>query len=289
MNEKQLLALYGLKWNPFGANLPTEALWRRPGLDPFLFRVENLVLDGGFALITGQTGLGKSKALQILADRLGRIGEATVRVMERPQSNLGDFYRELGDRFEVNLSPSNRFGGFRALREKWRNHIKDTLLRPILLIDEAQEVATSCLNELRLLGSVQFDSQCILSTVLCGDDRLPERFGLPELVPLGSRIRTRLLLENLDRDEALAFLDHSLEQAGAQHIMTQNLKQTLADHCAQNLRVLTNMASDLLAVAAERQITVLDENLYLEVFSRQPKPARGQKTGTPALAHRRAA
>jgi hypothetical protein len=65
--------------------------------------------------------------------------------MERPQSGLGDFYREMGMLFGVNLTPANPYGGFKALREKWRTHIKATLFRPVLLIDEAQGDA-GCLS-----------------------------------------------------------------------------------------------------------------------------------------------
>ena len=74
--------------------------------------------------------------------------------MERPQSSLSDFYREMGTLFGVNLSPSNRYGGFTALRERWKNHIKSTLFRPVLLVDEAQEMLTPCLNEIRLLEAI---------------------------------------------------------------------------------------------------------------------------------------
>lgn len=146
MADPKLLGQYGLKYNPFLPSIPAEDLWRLPGIDAFFFRIESLVLDGGFALITGEPGLGKSKALQLLASRLGLLGEVTVGVMERPQSTLGDFYRELGELFNVNLTPTNRYGGFKALRERWRTHIKSTLCRPVLLIDEAQEVDNACLS-----------------------------------------------------------------------------------------------------------------------------------------------
>ena len=192
MNDKKLLALYGLKWNPFLPNIPVEDLWVPPAIESFLFRVENLVMDGGFALVCGEPGLGKSKNLQMLAHRLERIGDVVVGVMERPQSNLSDFYREMGTLFGVDLSPSNRYGGFKALRERWKNHIESTLFRPVLLIDEAQEMLTPSLNEIRLLGSDHFDSKCLLTSVLCGDMRLPERFRNTALVSLGTRMRVRM-------------------------------------------------------------------------------------------------
>jgi len=269
MNDKTLTALFGLKWNPFLPNIPEESLWEPPGVNNFYFRIENLVMDGGFGLISGEPGLGKSKILQLLSYRLNQLGDVVVGVMERPQSSLGDFYRELGDLFGVNLSPANRYGGFRALRERWNDHIKSTLFRPILLIDEAQEMLTSCLNEIRILGSFQFDSKCLLTTILCGDLRLPERFRSTSLIALGSRIRLRMNLEEYDRKILKSYLKHSLEQAGASHLMTEALMETIVDNSGGNLRLLNNIAVELLEVGVQKEVKRLDEKLYLEVFSRK--------------------
>jgi general secretion pathway protein A len=255
---RDFLSLFGLKHNPFSRNIPHEALWKAPGSEAFFFRVETIVMDGGFALITGEAGLGKSKALQLLAERLLRIGgDVVVGVMERPQNSLGDFYRELGDLFSVDLSPSNRYRGFRGLREKWRAHIQSTM-------------SHSCLTELRLLGSARFDSECLVTTVLCGDARLPERFRSEELAPLGSRIRTRWNLEPWDRNALRGFLEHTLDAAGALHLMTDELKTTLVEHAGGNIRVLCGMGEELLAIGAQRQVKRLDEQLYFEIFERKP-------------------
>lgn len=47
MHKQQLLALYGLKYNPFLPNIPVESLWTPPEMENFLFRIENLVMEGG--------------------------------------------------------------------------------------------------------------------------------------------------------------------------------------------------------------------------------------------------
>jgi len=77
-------------------------------IESFAWRVEQLVQEGGFALISGESGTGKSVALRIVAERLSALRDVVVGVVERPQSKSGDFYRELGDIFSVKLSPSNR-------------------------------------------------------------------------------------------------------------------------------------------------------------------------------------
>lgn len=276
MNDHDLLALYGLKYNPFLRAIPVDDLWQPPGADSFFFRVENLVLDGGFALIEGEPGLGKSKLLQLLAGRLDQIGDVVVGVMERPQSSLGDFYRELGDLFGVNLTPANRYGGFKALRARWREHIKSTLFRPLLLVDEAQAVPTDTLNELRMISSSHFDSECLLTTVLCGDTTLQERFRHKALLALGSRTRTRMNLEPHCRDDMLDFIEHLLDNAGAPGLMTKQLREVLVDHSAGNLRLLTGMSADLLFAAAERKHRQIDEKLFLEVFNRKPTSRKGR-------------
>jgi type II secretory pathway predicted ATPase ExeA len=274
MTDKALLALYGLKHNPFVPRLPTEALWPLPGAEAFAERLETQVHHGGFALITGDPGHGKSKLLQWIAARLERVPDLTIGVMERPQSRLADFYRELGDVFGVPLNPINRYGGFKALRTRWRAHCEATLFRPVLLIDEAQEVSSECLTELRLLQSARFDSESLLFTVLSGDTRLPDRFRVPELLPLGSRIRTRLALAPLTPEQLAAYLEFALHQAGAPHLMSPELLQTLAAHAHGNLRVLTHMAAELLAAAAARDLPRIDETLYFELFTPPARPPR---------------
>lgn len=277
MNRK-LLGLYGLKWNPFLPDVPTEALWTPPRVTHFAERIERMVPDGGFALVTGDPGLGKSVTLRLVADRVGRLPDVVVGVLTRPQSGVSDFYRELGHLFGVSLAPRNRWGGFRALREKWQAHIDSTLLRPVLLVDEAQEVPPPVLCELRILASSDFDSHTLLTTVLAGDGRLVEKLQTDDLLPLASRVRARLTLPTATPQELLDYLRHAQAKAGNPRLMTAELMQTLAEHAAGNPRVLCGMAGDLLAAGADRDARQLDEKLYLEIFAPPTDDASAPKT-----------
>jgi len=175
MNAK-LQSLYGLKFHPFRPDVPTEALYATPATDAFIRRVELGIADGGFVLVSGDPGCGKSVALRLLAERF------------------------------------------------------------------------------------------------------PDRLRSPELLPLGSRIRRRLVLDYASRDELLACLDHLLAAAGNPSLMTSELKVTLAEHAAGNYRVLMNLADELLALAADRELPRLDDKLYLEAFAQPQRPAKAAAT-----------
>ena len=282
--NKKLLSLYGLKWNPFSPDLPSEALRATPRIESFCWRIEqSQVREGGFALITGDPGTGKSVALRLLAERLANLRDVSVGALAHPQSNVADFYRALGDLFGVALKPHNRWGGFKALRERWQAHLETTLVRPLLLIDEAQEMSPAVLSELRLLSSTRFDSRSLLAVVLAGDGRFVDQLRRPELLPLGSRIRIRLLMEYASREELLACLEHLLETAGNRKLMTPELMHTLCDHALGNYRMMTTLAAELLAAAAQREATQLDEKLYLEIFAapQAAKPSGARRASTP--------
>jgi general secretion pathway protein A len=272
MNPKKLLALWGLKWNPFAPELPGEGLLVTPRIEHFAWRVEQLVQEGGFALISGESGTGKSVALRIVAGRLSALRDVVVGVIERPQSKSSDFYRELGDIFTVKLTPLNRWGGFKALRERWKAHVASSRIRPVLLVDEAQEMTPEVLGELRILSSADFDATSLLTVVLSGDGRLLELLRQEQLVPLGTRIRTRLITEAASREELLELLSHALSKAGNATLMTAELMDTLVDHSAGNYRSLMIMGGDLLAYGMAHDLARLDEKCYLEVF--QPRHPR---------------
>jgi len=281
MDLRKLSALYGLKWNPFLPDVPVEALCRTPRIDHFTWRVEDLVMHGGFALVTGDPGTGKSAVLRLLAERLAALRDVVVGEVTRPQSRVTDFYRELGDLFGLAVSSSNRWGAYKTVRAKWQAHIQQTLFRPVLLVDEGQEMSPLLLAELRLLGSTKLDTCTIVTVVLCGDRRLEDKLRTPDLLPIDSRIRTRLVLEPETPETLGAMLRHLLTAAGSPTLMTDELQRTLCEHAAGNRRVLMSLCADALALAVVKNAKRLDEDLYLELAAADHRAAR-PKPVTPA-------
>ena len=148
-----------------------------------------------------------------------------VGVLERPQSRPADFYRELGDIFSVKLSPSNRWGGFKALRERWRAHVASSRIKPVLLVDEAQEMSrggpqrTADSLQRRLRRHVAVDGGALRAMADSWNG-----CGIRTWSRWGRRIRTRLATEAASREELSELLSHALAKAGNATLMTAELR-----------------------------------------------------------------
>ena len=126
------------------------------------------------------------------------------------------------------------------------------------------------------MACARLDSHILLTVVLSVDGRLVERFRSDELLPLGSRIRVRSVLERATPDELQDCLRCALQQAGAPKLMTAELIATLCDHAQGNLRALMNMAGELLSIAAQQEARQIDEKLFLQTYA---QPAESKVAG----------
>jgi type II secretory pathway predicted ATPase ExeA len=279
MKHKDLLNFYGLKWNPFSSSTPIEGLSLNKKIESFCWRVETIILDGGYSVLVGNSGTGKSITLRFLANRLEEIKDISIGIISRPQSSISDFYRELSDIYNISFKNNNRWNSYQNLRKKWINFLNTGLLRPVLIVDEAQEMSIDVLNEIRLMSSVNLDSKIVLAVIFSGDMRLLEKFRHPQLIPLSSRIRVNQLQELATKDELEALLKEIMRKAGNATIFSNGLVKILADQSMGNYRSLMVMANTLLQEGVQREITQLTEQHYFEIFDpnqkKKPRKPKG--------------
>src|SRR3972149_2687481 len=95
MNNK-LLAVFGLKWNPFSPDVPIEALHLTPKVENFCWRTENLAREGGFALVSGEPGGGKSDVLRLLVERLTALRDVKAGLLTPPRAKPAGLFRGVG-------------------------------------------------------------------------------------------------------------------------------------------------------------------------------------------------
>ena len=87
------------------------------------------------------------------------------------------------------------------------------------------------------------------------------------MLPINSRIRTRLILENYTNEESIILLTEALERAGNPSLMTKGLMETMAEHSCGNPRAMMIACGDLLMEASSRDLEQLNEDLYIKLNS----------------------
>jgi general secretion pathway protein A len=163
----------------------------------------------GFVVITGEIGSGKTTLLQTLLRGLDR--ETTVaRLMntmlaphELLEAILIDFGLEKSDSKPVNLRTLADF----LVQERAAGRLV------LLVIDEAQNLSFSALEEVRMLSNLETEKSKLIQIVLVGQPDLRDALAKPELEQLRQRVTVSYHLQSLDADDTAAYINHRLRRA----------------------------------------------------------------------------
>jgi general secretion pathway protein A len=204
---------FSLKERPFSLTPDPEFLFlsgsHRRALDHLLFGLES---GEGFIVVTGDIGVGKTTVCRALLRRLPeRFATALVvntllTEKELLRTVLDDFGAPVPDGTRKDLLDAlNRF--LLAEAEGGR--------RPVLIIDEAQNLAPPLLEQVRLLSNLETEKRKLLQIVLFGQKELQEKLRLPQLRQFDQRITVRATILPLDLRETSRYIQHRMSVAGA--------------------------------------------------------------------------
>ncbi|RJP25608.1 MAG: AAA family ATPase, partial [Deltaproteobacteria bacterium] len=166
----------------------------------------------GFIVVSGDIGVGKTTVCRALLRRIPErfttalVVNTLLTEKELLRTILGDFGVEVpeGTRKDL-LDALNRFLLAEAAAER----------RPVLIIDEAQNLAPPLLEQVRLLSNLETEKRKLLQIVLFGQRELQEKLALPELRQFNQRVTVRARILPLSARETSRYVHHRLSVAGA--------------------------------------------------------------------------
>ena len=210
-------AYFGLQHEPFSIAPDPRYLFmserHREALAHLLYGVKG---GGGFVLLTGEIGAGKTTVCRCFLEQVPK--RCNVAYIFNPKLDVDELLQTVCQEFHI---PDPADGSARPGVKARVDALNDYLLRThavgqnnVLIIDEAQNLSTEVLEQLRLLTNLETNERKLLQIILIGQPELRERLAAPELEQLAQRVIARYHLEALSAAETAAYIRHRLQVAG---------------------------------------------------------------------------
>jgi general secretion pathway protein A len=205
---------FGLTEAPFSIAVNPRYLFmsarHRDALAHLLYGVGT---GGGFILLTGEVGTGKTTINRCLLEQLP--SNTDVAIILNPALNAIELLGSVCDELGIRYDPDNHT--LKTLTDSLHSFLLDNHARgrkTVLLIDEAQHLDFDVLEQIRLLTNLETNSEKLLQIILIGQPELAQMLARPELRQLNQRITARYNLDPLNLDETGAYIQHRLQVAG---------------------------------------------------------------------------
>ena len=168
---------------------------------------------GGFVLVTGEVGTGKTMLTRYFLSRLDAT-TATALVLY-PALTAAELLRSILEDFHVPVTGSSLKDHVDALH-RFLLQARAEGRQVVLLIDEAQDLSPEVLEQVRLISNLETDTEKLIQIVLVGQSELQEMLARRELRQLAQRVTARYHLGPLSRQETEDYVRHRLNVAGGE-------------------------------------------------------------------------
>ena len=282
---------YGLKESPFSIAPDPRYLYlsgrHREALAHLLYGVG---VGGGFILLTGEVGTGKTTLCRCLLEQLP--DNVRLAYVLNPRLSPVELLQTIID--ELHIAPPDAKTSLKALTDVIAERLLENHRRglsTVLMLDEAQHLSLEAMEQVRLLTNLETNDKKLLQIILIGQPELLERLAQPELRQLAQRITARYHLLPLNRDETGAYVLHRLQVAGVQRSpFTGNALRALHYFSGGIPRLINTISERALLGGYAREKDRIDEAM-VKTAAREVlgdllyvKRAAGQRSPWPWLA-----
>ncbi len=205
---------FGLKEEPFSIAVNPKYLFmsarHRDALAHLLYGVG---AGGGFILLTGEVGTGKTTINRCLLEQLP--ADTDIAIILNPALDSDELLATACDEFGIDYERGG--ATLKSLTDRLHTFLLDNHRQgrnTVLLIDEAQHLQFETLEQIRLLTNLETNTRKLLQIILVGQPELATMLAKPELRQLSQRITARYNLKPLNHPETDAYIRHRLQVAG---------------------------------------------------------------------------
>jgi general secretion pathway protein A len=238
---------------------------------------------GGFVQLTGEVGTGKTTLCRLLLEQLPE--DTRVALVLNPKLTPIELIETICE--ELRLDIAQRRGSLKGLVDALNSFLLEAYaqgLRVVLIVDEAQNLSTEALEQIRLLTNLETPRQKLLQIILLGQPELREMLARPELRQLAQRITARYHLTPLDEDETDAYLRHRLAVAGCSKFPFTRLAVRKIHEHAGGVPRLINVIADRALVGGYAQDLAQVGERHVERAAREALAAPLRRWRAPKLA-----
>jgi type II secretory pathway predicted ATPase ExeA len=249
---------YGLSKNPFDKNFLSEKdAFPSKDFRESTSRLSYLKNIRGIGIITSRPGFGKTFALRCFAKSLDRnLHEMAYICLS--SVNITEFYRQFCSALGIE-TPYGKPAMFRAIQDRLFHLFKEKKKPFFLILDEAQELSSLILKDLKMIMNYDFDSLSCFTIALSGEPHLNHILEKPPHEALRQRIVVHYNFVGLSDSETEQYLLHKLRVAGAASSILGDGALTAAIGYARGCpRLLDNLMNEALLLGAQLEKPSLD-------------------------------
>ena len=238
------LEYFGLRDYPFSITPDPAYLYLSPqhqeALAHLLYGAEE---NGGFVLLTGEVGTGKTTLLRALLEQ--PLANIDVALCLNPRLTAAELIATVCDELHIDYAPGET--SLKVLIDTLNTHLLKTHAqdrRTVIVIDEAQNLSRDVLEQVRLLTNLETHRHKLLHIMLVGQPELQKLLAQPDLRQLAQRITARYHLLPLARAEIAAYIQHRLRIAGCHEALLTPAALRLVYHYSRGVPRLMNIICD---------------------------------------------
>ena len=257
-------AFFGLTESAFSIAVNPRYLYmsqqHREALAHLLYGIQN----GGFVMLTGEVGTGKTTLVRCLLEQLPE--NTDLAMILNPMASAPELLASICDELRIPHPFSANVKQLTDLLNQFllENHARGR--KTVLLIDEAQLLQVPVLEQIRLLTNLETTEEKLLQIMLVGQPELKALLSKPELRQLSQRITARFHLQALTLQDTQAYLQHRLKVAGMPDSQINPFPNTIVKLIHQQSqgipRLINVLAERLLLGAYAQQKREVDKSIF---------------------------